>query len=675
MMKRHLKYLLGGLLVVAASACSEEELMQPMENPVTTQGEIVTVNAYVPDDGAPMTRVALTPGGTDEAPTVSVAWAEGDEFIVYRGGEVQTFTKAEGENTFTGTLPTAGEGNYYAAYAGGNIDDGTAIVSVMQEQTGKLESIKTCMYAVSEDGKNFRFKHLTALLKPTFVGIPEGHTVNRVEILSDVATEYEYNLITGAVNDLYYTIGPIKSHPTYIYLPPMAEGKKLEFVVTTKEGGGYVAVLTTRKPIEAGKLYTTTINLGEPTRTAWQPGIGSIPPAGEGTEESPYLIANAYNLDWLRRNSGYSPYNTCQYRLTADNLTINGEWEPSSGAPSSAFEGTFDGNGKTISGTLEFNLDYQYTCGLFGCNKGTIKNLTIDMDVTGGTSGTDDGKIGSVVGYNMEGGQVIDCINKGSVKGVYHHPNSKISHVGGIVGYNVGTVTGCTNEGEVTGVPQDEATSGTKSYAGGIVGYNRGTVTDCTNTGAVNGNSANTTSTAGGIAGWVYSGTFDRCTNSGTVTGYSSTTSNPSDNYVGGIIGTKYSSASEFTVLGCVNHGAVTGGTGNESRTGGLIGYCYGGTTLVACANTGALTVGAAETDGLGSVGVIVGYGSVTEVGVWVAGDTYADKANGYYTLAKGDTDNTNNAISAMNTEIASWKTKITPIGNIHGNGAMMAGR
>lgn len=72
MMKSIKNYLLSGLLVIAASACSNEELMQPEVTPDAT-GETVTVKAYLPDNGAPLSRVALAEGGTDKAPTVSVS--------------------------------------------------------------------------------------------------------------------------------------------------------------------------------------------------------------------------------------------------------------------------------------------------------------------------------------------------------------------------------------------------------------------------------------------------------------------------------------------------------------------------------------------------------------------------------------------------------------------------
>ena len=556
-MNLYMKYLLGGMLVMAASACSEEELMSSNDQ-VATQGERVTVMAYVPSDNAPISRITLTEEESNETPTISVAWADEDEFSVIRGNENQTFNKANGENTFTGTLPDVdGSGNYYAFYPKNpSLDITDVTIDLWQGQNGELNPKNTYMYAVSEDGKTFKFKHLTALLKPTFKGIPEGHTVKSVNILSDVATRWYHDLTTGDIemrND--YNIKTFSKLPNYIYLPPMAVGKKLEFVVTTNEGGAYVAILTTKKAIEAGKLYSSTIQLGEPTRTEWQPGIASVQPSGEGTEESPYLVANAYNLQWLVDNDYKSEGKF--YQLTTD-ITINGKWIPIGDDAYNSFKGTFDGNSKTIGGTMEFDSSYSYHCGLFCYNAGTIKNLTMNVSVNGKTTYSE-GSIGSVAGYNKKEGIITNCTNNGTMTGERSTSSSKTSYVGGIVGYNLGTVKGCINEGEITGVLQGVTSSGTKSYAGGIVGYQvNGIISSCYNYAIVKGNNANALSAAGGITGTIANGILEGCTNRGAVIGYTDNDDqNPLYNHVGGIIGCDNGADASFVVLGCVNHGTL----------------------------------------------------------------------------------------------------------------------
>lgn len=101
------------------------------------------------------------------------------------------------------------------------------------------------------------------------------------------------------------------------------------------------------------------------------------------------------------------------------------------------FGGTFDGNGHRITG-LYINTTSRYQ-GLFGYNNGTIKNLGIvDGSVTGYVF------VGGVVGWN--GGTVENSYNTGSVSGNIN--------VGGVVGENYDSVENCyylkITEGTVT---------------------------------------------------------------------------------------------------------------------------------------------------------------------------------------------------------------------------------
>ena len=205
-------------------------------------------------------------------------------------------------------------------------------------------------------------------------------------------------------------------------------------------------------------------------------------------------------------------------------------WEPIGNSSSGdSYEGTFDGNGKTIENlyinTTDSGADNQ---GLFGCldQGGTVQNLTVSGDINGNRY------VGGIVGYN-NGGTVTGCIfsGSGSVSGSYY--------VGGVVGKNEASVTNCYNTGTVTG---------TGDYVGGVVGYNGGTVENSYNTGSVSG-----LDSVGGVAGW-NDGSVENCYNTGKVSGGAG---------VGGVVG--YNSS---TVENCYNIGEVSG-----SPVGGVVGY------------------------------------------------------------------------------------------------------
>ena len=214
------------------------------------------------------------------------------------------------------------------------------------------------------------------------------------------------------------------------------------------------------------------------------------------------------------------------------------EWTPI-GTNSKPYTGTFNGDGHTISGLyIDSDTDYQ---GLFGYVSGTVQDLTVSGNVSGSY-------VGGVVGYNS--GSVINCTNTGSVKG-----SGNNSAVGGVVGLNLASVTNCYNTGSVSGPD-----SGTSNYVGGVVGFNISSVTNCYNTGEVSGSYSGSGSYVGGVVGYNDSGisaSVTNCYNTGSVTGVAGVTG--SSDYVGGVVGQNFGG----TVENCYNTGTVSSSGGH----------------------------------------------------------------------------------------------------------------
>lgn len=217
--------------------------------------------------------------------------------------------------------------------------------------------------------------------------------------------------------------------------------------------------------------------------------------------------------------------------LTAD-LDLSG----SDFTPVPIFQGTFHGNGHTISGlsfdkkgskvglfrtltasavveglTVEGSLSPQGSASqaglLAGENYGAVNRCVAQGSVTGQED------IGGLVGLNGEGAVLTACSSAAAVTGV--------TNAGGITGQNLGTVTDCTNTGEInTQADQDTPTS-----VGGIAGLSRGTIRGCTNAGAVGYQHVGYN--MGGIAG-MQSGEISGCTNTAPIQGRKD---------VGGIVG------------------------------------------------------------------------------------------------------------------------------------------
>lgn len=227
----------------------------------------------------------------------------------------------------------------------------------------------------------------------------------------------------------------------------------------------------------------------------------------------------------------------------ANDITLTGEWTPV-GTAANAFEGTFNGRGRTISGLSVTDATGGYK-GLFGYNKGTVRNfilngsigsagayITAGSDNIGGAVGYNDGTVervtgnvsvfvktgsiyavGGVVGQNGQTGLVSECVNKADVEGT--------KHTGGVVGRNYGKIDGCANYGSVKG------NGGSKDGIGGILGLAgdknstyKNSVTNCYNTGTISNNNGRW---HGGIVGMADSAvTVTNCYNTGTIVkGYS----------------------------------------------------------------------------------------------------------------------------------------------------------
>ncbi len=224
------------------------------------------------------------------------------------------------------------------------------------------------------------------------------------------------------------------------------------------------------------------------------------------------------------------------------------------------FAGTFDGNGHTISGFRPG--DQGYIVGLFRYIQpgGTVKNLTVQGDVT---AANEQECIGGICGVNY--GTIRTCSFRGIVSGQ--------NTVGGIAGVNEvsGVIANCLSDGRITGFHS----------TGGIVGSNHGLVAFCSNSAGINDNSdwveeddeqgtglffsfqrsedeidLYSGVDTGGIAGYS-DGDIECCDNSGTI-GYEHTGYN-----IGGIAGRQAG-----LLRLCTNNGKIYG----RKDVGGIVG-------------------------------------------------------------------------------------------------------
>lgn len=279
---------------------------------------------------------------------------------------------------------------------------------------------------------------------------------------------------------------------------------------------------------------------------------------GEGTEESPYIIATSEDLYKMSINKE----DWTAYFVLADDIKIEHELGVI-GTESNQFSGVFDGNYCTISGLKRGTYGDPKTdkyLGLFGVVKGEIKNLILDAPNVYGTA-----NIGDV----DDNGVLKVC-------------------AGALVGKNEGTVSNCIVKNPTTILRYEHdkinddklsknSTSGVVLYAGGLVGENEGVVSNC-------GVIAPTVRAMAAFSAWEKEGngilTTETCAAGGMI-GYSG--------------GGKYEYCYVKTemakgVAGEIDS-SVTGKLTNKNKThiaannyaGGMIGYAAGSGTLDQC--------------------------------------------------------------------------------------------
>lgn len=190
----------------------------------------------------------------------------------------------------------------------------------------------------------------------------------------------------------------------------------------------------------------------------------------------------------------------------------------------------------TITRDAHYNTLYNsFIGGIAGVGK-NIENSWVEGDSTV-VLGHE--YVGGVVGRNI--GLVSGCHNLGTVTGD--------ANIGGIIGENVkgAKVSNCYNE---------RFFSGKGTYLGGVVGLNKGTVESCYNTGAIE-ISGGLFEHAGGVVGKNdIDAIIDRCYNEANIKG---------KNNIGGILGIN----DNGTVKNCYNEGVISG----QDKVGGIVGF------------------------------------------------------------------------------------------------------
>lgn len=275
---------------------------------------------------------------------------------------------------------------------------------------------------------------------------------------------------------------------------------------------------------------------------------------GNGTSSSPYQITH-------KRHFGNISVANGKYYILKNNLSL-GNW-------TNFFElkGTFNGNSKKI--TMKSYIDsYVGDVGLFAKNSGTIKNLTLEANISIAVSTTNWINIGGFAGVNE--GTIDNCYMESYIGTDNHsHTKSDNTHVyvvdiyvstinnvriGGIAGYNKGIIKNCRNYASIFGRGDIGGIAGKSEGDGSSTGY----IYNSDNSGRIYYLWGGENRSIGGIAGYQVSGTIDYCYNYAIIS-YDSDKIESSDIMpcMGRIVGHKSGTVTRYNELGEVKTGEL----------------------------------------------------------------------------------------------------------------------
>lgn len=607
--------------VLAMSSCANEliEINKPSDQPTPDKPSIEDVSLVFTagHEGVNITKSDLN---SDLVPY----WVEGDAIGVTTSNDANVkcdLVSAE-EGTFNGS-DVEGDGPYHAVYpysAGNTFDGAVLTASVPAEQTvaaGQSVAPGALVAACVSSTNQLEFKNCVSLMQ---LEIPAN--IKQVTVTATGENEYLSGKFTMDMSAEELAVVLSESDASLsdtVTLKP-EEG-------TFDAGTYYISVLPTaltgiRLTFTNDKDETVTIEKSAMISLARSNGVnfGTFFVYDIDTPEELY--------DWAKSEGKFTAWDVVNLNADLDMSKYAAEF-----IEAVNFEGTFNGNNKTISGL---------TTPLFANLYGSVNNLTLNSNITYKGRTTNMPGHNQVVGilahiaYNSKhaDAKISNVTTQGSIT-VEMGEFDKYFGVAGLVGGCNGiTVENCENQAAVevksltivaaAGQKEDAAKITNRILAGGITAQtkNPAKVEDCKNTGSVKiGDAVSTISLSivGGVAAYtdgnvIYTG----CSNTGNVT---NSAANAKLYFTGGVLGSigiykdyngDSSAAWKATFTSCSNSGSVMDNancaTAVDHVVGGVVGYaCINGVTIDGLTNSGTVELSAPKSD-ICSTGGVIGH-------------------------------------------------------------------
>ena len=438
-------------LAIALTACGSDEALQEYEHQ---------------QDKYPLQFTATVEDGTETRVTADNEWSDGDEIGIQIGtsGEQQGMYKYaandDGNGTWSPEIPvswqegqTADVTAWYPYDSKENADISNQADGYTQYEFLKAEATGQS----SQQTVNLTFKHQMAKVMCR-VQDKDSEFIRGVKVrfrgVSSVTFDKGAVTATGTRGKITpYSIDH-GDYTTYVaLLAPQTIASGESFIEVTANGKTYRFEPNAEIVLEAGKSHNYKITIGDKVDYTID-------------DNGTYHVYTAEGLKAWAAAANASPYNascTLENNIT---MTDENNWMPVCPSRDTPYTGTFNGNGKSISG-LNISSDASYVgfIGRLG-EGGAVKNLTLEvanMSSTGSSA-----IIGAVAGSNI--GTISDC----------HVINTTISgkfRAGGVAGSNNGIVSYC----HVSDDCSVKGESDSFLFLGGIAGQNEssGKITAC----------------------------------------------------------------------------------------------------------------------------------------------------------------------------------------------------
>jgi len=265
-------------------------------------------------------------------------------------------------------------------------------------------------------------------------------------------------------------------------------------------------------------------------------------------------------------------------------------------------------------------------------NEASISNFVLSTGTKGGTAADGNSRyydLGGVVGLNLADGTVSGCTNNAPIE---TRSTPRIQKIGGVVGYNKGTVSSSSNTefGTIyittTNISPYSVRVG---EVGGVIGNNEGSVSNLQNAGDISidrtENATGVELKFGGVIGLttkaIDGGGSKNISNSGNITdSYNGTTVTTAGLRFGGVVGSAQASVKNVTNTGNVTYQTSSTNVVSKLYMGGVVGDFRSSAEalLSGCENSGEVFFNASQnakhTDNY--VGGILGFTSESNVAI-----------------------------------------------------------